>query len=471
MKNALNISPQEIIKQQSTYTNLAKEKLMQTLEGSPKAFIHTYGCQQNVSDSERMQGQLVEMGYTMCESAEDADFILFNTCAVREHAEDRVWGNVGLLKKLKKQNPNLIIALCGCMFQQAKNAERARKSFPYVDIVFGTYCRWRLPEFIYRRLTGSPRIFEISENNNDIVEGFPVKRDGSFKGWVPIMYGCNNFCTYCIVPYVRGRERSRKPEDIIAEITRLVQNGYSEITLLGQNVNSYGKGEAHGINFAKLLRMVNDIEGDFRIRFMTSHPRDCTKELIDAMSERKKVCHHLHLPFQSGSDRILKEMNRHYNRAQYLELIDYAKTKMPDLDITSDVIVGFPGETYNDFLDTVSLVKKVRYSSLFTFIFSARNGTPAAQMPDPVSREEKGKWFSELLAVQDKISDELSEKLVGRTYRVLCEGKGRGDGYIAGRTNGNSVIEFEAPDEIIGSFATVKVIKKSSVLEGELIGG
>ncbi len=471
MKNALNINSQEIINQQTTYTNLAKEKLLQTFEGSPKAFIHTYGCQQNVSDSERMQGQLVEMGYTMCENAEEADFILFNTCAVREHAEDRVWGNVGVLKKLKKQNPNLIIALCGCMFQQAKNAERARKSFPYVDIVFGTYCRWRLPEFIYRRLTGSPRIFEITENMQDIVEGFPVKRDGSFKGWVPIMYGCNNFCTYCIVPYVRGRERSRKPQDIIAEITELVNSGYREITLLGQNVNSYGKGEAHGVNFAKLLRMVNDIEGDFRIRFMTSHPRDCTKELIDAMSECEKVCHHLHLPFQSGSDRILKEMNRHYTREQYLELIDYAKGKMPDLDITSDVIVGFPGETYNDFLDTVSLVEKVRYSSLFTFIFSARNGTPAAQMPDPVSREEKGKWFSELLAVQDKISDELSEKLVGGTYRVLCEGKGRSDGYIAGRTFSNAVIEFEAPEQLIGSFATIKVINKTSVLEGEIIGG
>ena len=466
-KNAINSA--EVLAEQSTYTSLAKQKLSERFSYTPKVFVHTYGCQQNVSDSERMQGQLVEIGYVPCDSAEEADLILFNTCAVREHAEDRVWGNVGLLKKLKQKNPNLIIALCGCMFQQSKNAERARKSFPYVDIVFGTYCRWRLPEFIYRRLTGSPRIFEIGETANDIVEGFPVKRDGSFKGWVPIMYGCNNFCTYCIVPYVRGRERSREPQDILNEIKELVSNGYREITLLGQNVNSYGKGASHGVNFAKLLRMVNDIEGDFRIRFMTSHPRDCTKELLDTMAECEKVCKHLHLPFQSGSDRILKAMNRHYNREQYLELINYAKSKMPELDITSDIIVGFPGETYEDFLDTLSLVKEVEYSSLFTFIFSPRNGTPASEMPDPISREEKGKWFSELLAVQDEIADKLSDRYVGKVKRVLCEGKGRSEGYIAGRTYENAVIEFKASDDIIGKFATVKVNNKSSVLEGEII--
>ena len=470
MKNPLeNITDDEILAEQFGYMNRAKEKLFKLYGRKPLAFVHTYGCQQNVSDSQQMQGLLETMGYGFCDSAEEADFVLYNTCAVREHAEDRVWGNIGVLKKLKKAKPQMIIAVCGCMMQQQANADRVRRSFPYVDIVFGTYCRWRLPEFIYNRISGSPRIFELAENNKDIVEGFPIRREGDFKAWIPIMYGCNNFCTYCIVPYVRGRERSRTPEEILKEAKDLVAKGYKEITLLGQNVNSYGKGEEHGVNFAKLLRMINDIEGDFRIRFMTSHPRDCTKELLDAMAECEKVCHHLHLPFQSGSDRILKAMNRHYDRASYLELIRYAKEKMDDLSLTSDIIVGFPGETYEDFKDTLSLIKEVEYQSLFTFIFSPRKGTPAAELEDPISRVEKGKWFDELLKTQEEISDKISKEQVGKTYRVLCEDEGRKEGYIAGRAFNNVVAEFKGDKSLIGKFVNIKINKLTNVLEAEII--
>ncbi len=464
-----NLPSPEELEEQNSYIKLCREKLMASLNRAPKAFVHTYGCQQNVSDSERMKGELQAMGFEFIEEPESADLVLFNTCAVREHAEDRVWGNIGVLKKYKKANPEMLIIICGCMTQQEKNAERLRRSFPYVDIVLGTYSRWRLPEYIYKRISGSNRIFALEERENDIAEGFPIYRDGSFKAWVPIMYGCNNFCTYCIVPYVRGRERSRAPEDIIAEVKELADKGYKEITLLGQNVNSYGKGEAHGINFAKLLRLINDIEGDFRIRFMTSHPRDCTKELLDAMRDCEKVCRHLHLPFQSGSDRILKAMNRHYDRASYLELIKYAKEIMPDISLSSDIIVGFPGETYEDFLETLTLIKEVKFQNLFTFIYSPRHGTPAAELPDPVSRKEKGIWFSELLRAQDEISDEISKGEVGKTLRVLCEETGRMDGTIAARSFGNTVVEISGDESFIGTFKTVKINKLSSCLEAEII--
>ncbi len=465
---AKNNHDEAVLTEQFSYMERVKKILLSRYKTPPKAFIHTYGCQQNVSDSERMQGMLHEMGYEFCSAPEEADLVLFNTCAVREHAEDRVWGNIGVLKKYKKARPDMIIAVCGCMTQQQKNADRLKKSFPYVDLVFGTYSRWKLPEFLYKRLTGGPRVFHLAENENDIKEGFPIKRDGTFKAWIPIMYGCNNFCTYCIVPYVRGRERSRCPEDILSEVKEVVEKGCREITLLGQNVNSYGKGESHGINFAKLLRLINQLPGDFRIRFMTSHPKDCTKELLDAMRDCQKVCRHLHLPVQSGSDRILKEMNRHYGREAYLKLIKYAKEIMPDIEITSDIIVGFPGETYKDFCHTVSLVKEVGYQSLFTFIYSPRNGTPAAEMPDPISREEKGKWFSELLEVQEKLGSEITASHIGKTYRVLCEDEGRQQGFIAGRTCGNTVIEFPGDKSLIGNFVTVKVNTLSSVLEGEI---
>ncbi|MBR2043951.1 MAG: tRNA (N6-isopentenyl adenosine(37)-C2)-methylthiotransferase MiaB [Clostridia bacterium] len=435
---------------------------------TPTACVITYGCQQNVSDSERMKGMLCEMGYTLSDEAEGSDFVLYNTCAVRGHAEDRVYGNIGAMKHYKRRHSGMIIALCGCMAQQESVKERMKKSYPYVDLVFGTHVQYRLPEFLYKRLSGSPRIFEIGESEK-IVEGIPVHRDGDFKAWLPIMYGCNNFCSYCIVPYVRGRERSRRPEDIIAEAKELVAKGYKDITLLGQNVNSYGAGCDFNLNFAGLLRKINAIEGDFRIRFMTSHPKDCTEELLDAMRDCEKVARHLHLPFQSGSDRILSLMNRRYTREKYLSLINAAKSRMPDISLTSDIIVGFPGETYEDFKETLSLVKEVEFSSLFTFIFSPRNGTPAAQMEDVATREEKGKWFDELLKTQDIISKKLNADIVGKNYRVLCDDYGRKEGKMAGHTVGTAVIEFDGDETDLGKFITVRVDAVTSVIEGTRI--
>lgn len=373
-------------------------------ECAPKAFIHTYGCQGNVADSEHIKGMLVEMGYELCEKVDDADLILYNTCAIREHAEDRVFGNVGALKKLKSEKPHLIIALCGCMMQQTHIAEKIKRSYPFVSLVFGTHVVHKLPELISKTLTGGKRVFCIEDSDGVIAEGLPYSRDSGENAWISIMYGCNNFCSYCIVPHVRGRERSRNPEVILEEAKQLIGEGYKKITLLGQNVNSYGKGCDFNMNFAELIRRLDTIEGNYTFDFMTSHPRDCSFELIDVLSESKHFCGHLHLPVQSGNNRILKEMNRHYTREHYLELVNYAKKKMPGVDLTTDIIVGFPGETYEEFLDTVSLVKEVKYGSMFTFIYSARKGTPAAVMPDPFTKEEKTKWFMELLKVQEEIA-------------------------------------------------------------------
>ena len=455
--------------EQDGYAKRVRVRLAETYENLPKATVVTFGCQQNVSDSEKLKGMLISMGYTITEAWEEADFIIFNTCAVRGHAEDRVYGNIGKVKKLKKDNPKLIAAVCGCMAQQQSVADKIKKSYPYIDMVFGTQVFHRLPEFIYRRLNGSPRIFELTLDNADIVEDIPVSRDGTFKGWLPIMYGCNNFCTYCIVPYVRGRERSREPEKIIAEAKKMIEAGCKDITLLGQNVNSYGRGCSHGINFAKLLRMINDLEGDFRIRFMTSHPKDCTIELLDTIKECKKVSRHLHLPFQSGSSRILKLMNRYYDRETYLNLIKAAKERIPDVSLTSDIIVGFPGETYEDFKETLSLVKEVEFTSLFTFIYSPRGGTPAAVMEDPVSREEKGKWFDELLKTQEKIAEKNIEKYIGKTYRVLCDDYGSKEGYMSGHTSGTASVEFEGEESLLGEFVDVLVESYEGTLKGKII--
>ncbi len=444
-----------VFDEQKEYINKVRV-LADAVYGQPKACINTFGCQQNVSDSEHIKGMLEEMGYTLTENPADADFVLFNTCAVREHAEDRVYGNVGQMKALKKARGNMIVAVSGCMAQQKSVADRIKMSYPYVDILFGTHVMHKLPEFLYKRLSGGPRIFDISDGTGDIVEGIPVHRDKTIKGWLPVMYGCNNFCTYCIVPYVRGRERSRTSEEIIREAEQLVGAGVKDITLLGQNVNSYGKTLEEDIDFAGLLRKINDIPGDFRIRFMTSHPKDCTTELLEAMAQCEKVAHHLHLPVQSGNDRVLAAMNRHYDREKYLSLIRQARQLMPDISLTSDIIVGFPGETYEEFLDTVSLVKQVEYNSLFTFIYSPRAGTPAAKMPDPVSRQEKGRRFDELLKVQDEISRKKTAEMYGREYRVLCEEQKDG-GRLLGRTSANAEIEFEADSKNLGRFVTVKV--------------
>ena len=467
-RKAVSVSAEELIKQKE-YTQLARAIVEQRFAEPPKAFVHTYGCQGNVADGERLKGMLEEMGYCLVDELDGADLVLYNTCAIREHAEDRVFGNVGALKTMKAANKDMKILLCGCMMQQQWVVDKIKKSYPFVDIVFGTHVIHRLPEFLYMSLRGGKKIREIPEHDGVIVEYLPVHRDSDFKAWLPIMYGCNNFCTYCIVPYVRGRERSRAPKEIIEEARQLIAQGYKEITLLGQNVNSYGKHPDYGMNFAALLEELNSIEGDFIIRFMTSHPKDCTHELLDTMARCDKVAKHLHLPFQSGSNRVLSEMNRRYTREKYLDLLHYAYSVMPDLSVTSDVIVGFPGETYDEFLETVSLVEEANFTSMFTFIFSARNGTKAASMLDPISREEKGKWFKELLDAQEKIAAVRTASMVGKTYRVLCESISKG-GLIEGRTQGNIIIEFPADASVIGSFKEVKVTESLTwILRGELV--
>ncbi len=466
-KLKISVSDEEL-KRQKEFTALASEIVRQRFESSSKAFVHTYGCQGNVADGERLKGMLEQIGYVMTDSVEEADLVLYNTCAIREHAEDRVFGNVGALKNIKAAKKDMKILLCGCMMQQERIAKKIRTSYPFVDIVFGTHVIHKLPEFLYRSLSAGKKIYELPDVDGVIVEDMPLHRDSDFKAWIPIMYGCNNFCTYCIVPYVRGRERSRDPEIIIAEAKELVANGYKEITLLGQNVNSYGKYPDYGCNFSQLLRELNAIEGDFIIRFMTSHPKDCTHELLETMAECKKVAKHLHLPFQSGSNRVLDAMNRRYTREKYLGLLEYAYSLMPVLSVTSDVIVGFPGETYEEFCETVTLVQEANFTSMFTFIFSSREGTKAATMPDPVSREEKGKWFKELLDAQEKIAAERTASMVGKTYKVLCESISKG-GLIEGRTEGNIIIEFPADKSVIGSFREVKVTESLTwILRGEL---
>ena len=465
------VSEQELAVQRE-YVGKVSALIKNRYEEKPLACVVTYGCQQNVSDSERIKGMLDEMGYGFTDDRQGAKLVIFNTCAVREHAEDRVFGNVGALKKYKLANPDVIIALCGCMMQQKHIAEKIRESFPFVDLVFGTHVVHRLPELLYTAMTRRKRVFELPDIDGVIAEGIPVKRDSDSKAWLPIMYGCNNFCTYCVVPYVRGRERSRKVSDIVAEFRQIVSEGYKEITLLGQNVNSYGKDLEPRVSFSELLRTLNDVDGDFRIRFMTSHPKDCTKELLETMAQCDKVATHLHLPFQSGNDRVLKAMNRGYTREKYLSLINYARELMGDeLSVTSDIIVGFPGETYEEFLDTLSLVKEVRATGLFTFIYSPRVGTPAAEMDDPVSHEEKAKWLAMILEAQEKISAEQMKLHAGKTFKCYVVGKGKlGDNYLAARTDGNLIIEFEGDERLVGTFQTLKVIEPLTfVLKGEIV--
>ncbi len=468
-KNKFSV-PQEELDKQKEYMSLVRTVISSRYPNeAPKAFVHTYGCQGNVADSEKILGMLKEMGYEFCDSAENADLVLYNTCAIREHAEDRVFGNVGALKPIKKQRPDMIIALCGCMMQQQSVADRIKNSFSFVDLVFGTHVTYKLPEFMYRILCTGKRVFDITDSDGNIVEGLPLMREGTLRAWIPIMYGCNNFCSYCIVPYVRGRERSRNFDDVMKEVREVIAAGYKEITLLGQNVNSYNKDLDESQRFPALLKAISEIEGDFIVRFMTSHPRDCTKELLDVMASSDKIAKHLHLPFQSGNDRVLKEMNRHYDREKYLSLIDYAYKVMPELSITSDVIVGFPGETYEEFCDTLSLIEKVKYTSLFTFIFSARPGTKAYSMPDPVSRDEKGKWFKELTDLQERIAGERTANMKGKTYRVLVEGTAKGEGMLSGRTGGNIIIEFPGDEGLIGEFIDVTVTNpRTWIVYGEI---
>jgi len=450
-----HISREELEKQLPFYEKVRQHYIDTKPESPPLACIRTFGCQQNVADSEHIKGMLAQMGFGFTEEVEEADFILFNTCAVREHACDRVFGNVGALKHIKRRRPEVLIAVCGCMVQQPHVADKLKESYPFVGLVFGTHVIHQFPELMWRALNQRKQLSVTPVEDGVIAEGLPTYRDGTFKAWLPIMYGCNNFCTYCIVPYVRGRERSRDPEIILAEAKELVAQGYKEITLLGQNVNSYGKGEDHGVNFAELLRRINAIPGDFTIRFMTSHPKDASHELFDTIAACEKVSRHFHLPFQSGNDRVLKAMNRHYDRKQYLDLVAYARQVVPDISFTSDVIVGFPGETREEFEDTLSLVKEVGFTSLFTFIFSPRKGTPAAEMDDPVPMKTKTAWFQELSALQEEISAQRLAKLVGTEQRALLETAE--DGYIEARLASNSVVRVEADPAMVGRYATIRI--------------
>lgn len=460
---------ENISAKQNEYISLIAEIMEIRKRGEkPLAYIRTYGCQQNVADSEKIKGMLANAGFGFVDAPDDADFILFNTCAVREHAEDRVFGNVGALKALKRRHPQILIALCGCMMEQEHIANRIYKSFPFVGLVFGTHSLHHFPELVYNALVNGKRIFERGNDDNKLYEGMPVKRDGTFKGWLPIMYGCNNFCTYCIVPYVRGRERSREKNVIVSEAREMIADGYKDITLLGQNVNSYGKTIENGVNFSQLLKEIDSIDGDYWLRFMTSHPKDCSKELIDTIANGTHISRHLHLPFQSGSDRILKAMNRHYDRKKYMEIINYAKEKIDGLSLTSDIIVGFPGETYEDFKETLSLIREVEFTSLFTFIFSPRVGTPAAKMDDPVPYSEKSKWFQELLAVQEEIAAKRCASMVGNVEKVLVEDEGK-NGILNGRTSGNIIVELEAPKDTIGTFQNVKITNaRNWILKGKI---
>ena len=430
------------------HNNIAAELVKQAYDTPPLAFVHSYGCQQNVNDGERIKGVLMDIGYGLCDKPEDADLILFNTCAVREHAEQRVFGNVGALKGLKEKKHDLIIGLCGCMANQKHVVEKLRQSYPYVDLVFGVDGIDTLPQLIAQKLQKHKRVLMEPAQRPVIVENIPIRRESEFRAWLPIMYGCDNFCTYCIVPYVRGREKSRKPGDILAEFRGLVEAGYKEITLLGQNVNSYGKGLEEKVDFSDLLNLLCTVPGDYHIRFMTSHPKDAV---------------------QCGSDELLKKMNRHYTVEQYLELIEYARKTVPGITFSSDIIVGFPGETEADFVKTLELVQKVGYMQLFTFIYSKRTGTKAAEMPDPTPRKEKTDRMTRLLKLQDEIAMALVKAQVGQTVKVLVEGFGRNEGTLSGRLDNNLTVEFTADASLMGSYANVHLTgARATVLLGEL---
>lgn len=440
----------------------AQQEICQTIKEywqsrgrTPTAFVDTYGCQQNEADSERIRGMLDACGYAMTDTEEGADCVVFNTCAIREHAEQRVFGNVGALVHTKRRHPEQKIFLCGCMMGQDHVVEKIRHSYPHVDGVFNPHQMWRFPEILYKVLKENKRVFAVEHSAGNIAEGLPVVRQNGLKAWVSIMYGCNNFCSYCIVPYVRGRERSRQPEEILAEVRELLAQGYKDITLLGQNVNSYGKDLGLGIDFADLMAQIAELPGDFWLRFMTSHPKDATKKLFDVMASHDKIAKQFHLPFQSGNDRVLKVMNRHYDSKQYLSLVDYGRSVMPDLTLTSDVIVGFPGETDEEFEDTIKLIERVRYDALFTFIYSPRKGTPAAEMPDPATKADKNRRFDRLVETQNRISNEIHGAYVGKTMRVLVDGKE--DNLLTARTEGGRLVRFEGPDTLLGQFADVKI--------------
>ena len=429
-------------------------RMFETRQAHPRACVDTFGCQQNVADGQKLMGMLAECGFTLTEDVKEADLVILNTCAIREHAEQRVFGNLGILTHTKKENPEQVICLCGCMAQEERVSKRIKESYRHVDLVFGPQALWKFPELLWEVYETHKRVFSVQDEHGRLAEGIPVVREKGVKAWVSIMYGCNNFCSYCIVPYVRGRERSRDPQAVLAEVRELVEAGYKDITLLGQNVNSYGNDLDIGYHFPDLLEDIDKIPGEYLIRFMSSHPKDATYRLFDVMAKSSHVAKQLHLPVQSGNDRVLHEMNRRYTRAQYLDLVNYAKSVMPGLVLTSDIIIGFPGETEAEAMDTVS-----------------RPGTKAAAMPDPATREEKQKWFDKLLEVQNAMSAALHAAYMGETVRVLVDGESDDPEFpLASRTEGNRLVRLKGDKSLMGKFTDVKITGSNTwALYGETI--
>ena len=467
-QNKRIISDEEMAQQREYIYKIRKN--IENRSVHPLAFVETYGCQQNSSDSEKIKGMLYDMGYDFCDKASEADFILYNTCAVRENAELRVFGNLGALKNIKRKREDVIIAVCGCMMQQEHIANKIKSRYKHVDLVFGTHALYRFPQLLYNVLEGN-REFDIKNEDGSVFEDISYKRDDIPLAKIPIMYGCNNFCTYCIVPYVRGRERSRSAERILDEVRDVAKMGYKEVMLLGQNVNSYGNDLTDGLNFTQLLREVCRVDGIERVRFMTSHPKDISDELITAMAEEKKICNQLHLPVQSGSDRILKLMNRKYTSGQYLDIIKKVKTAIPDIVLTTDIIVGFPGETNEDFERTIDILKEVEYDTIFSFIYSKRVGTPAAEMEDCLTQEEKHKNFDKMLEVQNEISARKNKEYEGTVQKILVEGVSKNnENTLTGRTEGGKVVNFAGDMSLLGQMVNVKITKAQTwSLFGEII--
>ena len=435
------------------------EKMRQLNEGKcKKVFVLTFGCQQNEADSEKLAGMSIDMGYTVTKDPQEADLILVNTCAIREHAEKKALSIIGQYKHIKAKRPETMIAVCGCMVVQDHRAEEIKFRYPYVDFIFGTSSLHRFPKLLFDKTTRGKRLYCPQESEFCVAEGLRIERESDYRAWVSIMYGCNNFCSYCIVPYVRGRERSREMKEIVAEVRDLAARGYKDITLLGQNVNSYAKDSEFDYDFADLMAELSKIEGDFLLRFMTSHPKDASKKLIDTMAQNPKIARHFHLPMQSGSDEILSKMNRRYDTAKYLETVDYLREKIPDITITTDIIVGFPGETEEDFEGTLNMLRRVKFDMIYSFIYSPRKGTPAAEMECQVPDSVKSERFNRLLAVQNEIALELNQKEVGKTLRVLCDGISKNnDKVYSGRTEGNKIVFFDGEPCDTGKYLDIKI--------------
>ena len=436
-----------------------------------KFMILTYGCQMNEHDTEKLKGMLSMMGYNETDDEKEADLILFNTCSVRENAEFKVYGNLGRVKHLKEKKPELVVGVCGCMMQQPHIVEAIKTKYRFVNLVFGTHNVHNFPYYLYEALFNDKKVFEVWEDSNLIIEELPVSRKVGIKAYVNIMYGCNNFCSYCIVPYTRGREKSRLKEDIINEIKELVSTGVREVTLLGQNVNSYGLTSKEPYDFSDLLMDVAKIEGLERVRFMTSHPKDLSDKLIDTIASSKKICNHVHLPVQSGSNDILRKMNRKYTREYYLDLVSKIKNRIPDVALTTDIIIGFPGEREEDVLETIDLIRQTEYDSAFTFIYSKRVGTPAEKYDDDVSDKEKHERFQRMLSELNEIVINKNKSLEGQVYGVLVESRSKSESkFLSGRTEHNRLVIFEGPDELIGKIVDVKIIRaRNFSLEGEIL--